>query len=312
MTEETAAAAQAGVNGGFWNGVGMSALSVGANAAGSYTGTLGYLGELSGRTGRYRTLDPNNIGMLPSVYGGQVRATVAGNIEEGTFGKAGAAVYEATMSAADNLVRAYVGGGGAGSQLLASSGAFSQAVSQYSSQGASPGEAILMGIAQGGLEAITEKYSLDNLVKTIDDPKSAGRIMLSVLRSAGIEVTEEEASYLGGLMAETIVLRGGSAWNRRVQELRAQGMDAETARETATREAWAEAGETALQSALSGGIMAGTANAVGAYRNWQYDRTMDKLTGKDKKSQSSQKPREGRQTAGTVSKAEENRKPRIS
>lgn len=251
-----ATAAKEGAGSGILAGTGHSVASVGANLAGSLTAPLGYLAEAAGRTGRYSTLDPNNPGQLLGTYAGAVRQEVAGNIQDAGFGKAGATVYQAGMSALDNLAR-MVAGGGFGSLALAATGSFGQAVSQYSAQGATPLEAVTMGIINGSLEVLTEKMSLDNILEEMATPKTGMQMLKAALRAGGIEVTEEEMSFLGSALAEAAFLREKSGYNQQVAMLKAFGLSEAAAREQAARGVIDEAWQTAVQSFLSGGMMSG-------------------------------------------------------
>lgn len=260
-TEQTAQQAKEGSQG-FLKGTGSSILSLGAGLAGSLTAPIGVLSELATRDSRYSTLDANNLGNLPNVYSGAVRQSVSEQIEKdhGIVGKVGAEVYKAGMSAADNLLR-IAAAGDVGSLALAATGAFGQTVNQMSAQGATPGEAVLMGIVDGGLEVLTEKVSLDNLLGQFGgDHKTAKEIALNMLRSAGVEVSEEEASWLGSVLAEAAIMKGKSAYNQQIGELVAEGLSYEEAKAQADSDLIWEAAETAIQSGLSGGIMSGVTN----------------------------------------------------
>ncbi len=284
--ESVSAWAQERAGAGFLSGAGHSALSVAANLAGSVTAPVGYLKELGQKTGQYSSLDPNSAGMLPNLYAGAVRQTVGGKLED-SLGKGASVIYQAAMSAADNLARIAVTGGympgsnGAGSLALAATSGFGQAVSEYSGQGASPAEALAMGVVQGGLEIVTEKISVDNLLeqlgKSIQNPKSFIQIMKAALQSGAVEVTEEEMSFLGGIFAEAAILRGGASWNRRVQELMTWGFPESFAQQQASMMVFNEAKETAVQSFLSGGMMSGATNVVGNIQNARFEKAMAQM-----------------------------------
>ncbi|MGM9629034.1 MAG: hypothetical protein ACI3V4_13280 [Faecousia sp.] len=256
--QNTAQQAQASAGSGFWAGLGHSVGSVGANLVGGLSGAAGYANEVGQRTGRYSTLDPNNIGMLPNVYAGAVRSKVSENIEKSAFGGVGSTLYQAGMSALDNLAR-IVTFGDVGSLALAGVGSFSQAVSEYSAQGSSPMEAVGMGIISGGLEILTEKVSLDNLLKDVGSgSKGTLKILKDMLIQGGIEVSEEELSFIGATLAEAAVLQERSSFNQQIAELQVYGLTKEEARERACWDLVEEAAQTALQSFLSGGMMSGT------------------------------------------------------
>lgn len=243
---------------GFWSGAGHSALSVGANLLGSMTSPLGYLTELPKSTGRYSTLDPNNAGMIFNQYSGAVREEISSDLEE-KHGEVVSTLYNAGMSAADNFARLVAGG--KGSLALAAAGTFGQSVSQYSGKGASPVEALGLGVIDAALEVLTEKVSLDNLLKGIDNPKDAMETVLNMLIQGGVEVTEEEASFIGSTLAEAAILRERSSYRQHIAGLQALGYSYEQAEEIASEAVVKEAANTAIQSFLSGNIMSGATSA---------------------------------------------------
>ena len=253
---------------GVLSAVGQSAATVAANTIGSVASPLGYLQELFGRTGRYQTLDPHNIGTLPGQYAANVRQNVAGSIKgEGGLGRNLLALgYEGIMSAADTAARFYAAGrSGTGSLGLAAVGSFGSTVSEASAQGASPAQAVLLGTAKAGIEVLTEKLSLDELFRAgKDGAKGAGEIIRNVLRQGGIEATEEEISMLGGLAAEALILQEKSGHARKITDLVAGGMSYQEAKEQANRELWEEAVSTAARSFISGSAMEG-GRAAGSY-----------------------------------------------
>ena len=80
-SEKVAREAQEAAGSSVGAAVGHSAASVGANLVGGLTGVLGYIQELSQRTGQYKTLDPNNGGTLLNTYAGAVREQVGQDLE---------------------------------------------------------------------------------------------------------------------------------------------------------------------------------------------------------------------------------------
>lgn len=277
----TATSGDGTVQGKWVAGALHTAASVGANLVNAYTGPMGYIQEAVGRTGRYRTLDPNNAGGLFSQYAGAARSQVADNIsgdkydaqgnkvsDGGLLRQAGATVYEAGMSALDSFARIAAGGGNEILSLgLAATGSFSQTVSQASAQGATPLEAVVMGTIDGGLEILTEKVSLDNLFKVAAaGPKNFKQILKAILKSGAIEALEEELSLLGSTISEALILREKSSYERTIQQLVVQGQSYEAARNTADMQMIREAAMTALQSFMSGSMMGGGAQVVNAYK----------------------------------------------
>lgn len=250
---------------------GGNLMSVGASLGGSITAPIGALQSLTGSTGRFSTLDPNNPGYLPNTFSGAVRGQTKEDIQEafnGNFaGKAVSAIYESGMSALDNMLRIAVGGE-VGSLALAATGSFGQTVQKVSAQGGTPAQALAMGVIDGALEVITEKVSLDNLLSQ----KNTGwqgfrKAIKDAFIAGGIEVSEEELSFVASTLAEAAVLRDKSSYKQTIAELVAGGMSYEDAKAQADRQLVNEALNTALNSFLSGNMMSGATSTVQGVTN---------------------------------------------
>jgi hypothetical protein len=220
--------------------------------------------ELGDRTGRYTTLSPYTPGDVVSVYGNAITADTAERIAgdgESKVRKGLSMGYQAVTSAADSAARLVFGGGASGSLALAGINSFTDTLREASQKGAPPAQAYLMAAANAGLEVLTEKVSLD---KALDKAKQLGgsdlrKWVLNTLGQAGVEASEEEASYFGGLLAEAAILQGNSEYNQTIGELVASGMSYEEAKAQANKNVWNEALNTLIISAGSGAIMgAGT------------------------------------------------------
>lgn len=252
--------------------------SIPANLIGGIQSGLDYADAALGfglNTGRYSTLDPNLPGTMLSQWSGAVRETTSENIKEaagdGALGTALDWGYQGGMSILDNAARLLAAGGSGGASLgLMAVGSFGQTMQSASAAGATPGQAVLQSVASAGLEVLTEKIPLDNLLDMAKGGKTAPRqIVMNILGQAGVEATSEEINYLAGLVAETIIMREKSGYNRQIQELMAQGLDYEAAKAQANQQLWAEAVDTFAVSAISGGGSAAGASAIGAYRTNQ-------------------------------------------
>lgn len=247
-----------------------SATSVATNALGGLGATASRIRELFTRTGQFHTLDPYTAGDMAQVYGGGLRGAVAENIAGDKNNKVRAGlskIYEAGMSAADSVARAAAFG--SGSLALVAASSFSSTLSEASQKGATPEQAYLMATANAGLEVLTEKVSLDSL---LDVAKAKGgsnlrKVLLNTFGQAGVEISEEEVSYIGGLIAEAAILQGKSDYNQTIGELVANGMSYEEAKARASKDVWNEAVNTAVVSGLSGGISGGVATGYNAVMN---------------------------------------------
>ena len=245
---------------GFGGGLLHSIGSVGAGLAGMITSPIGAAVDLIRGPGEYRTLDPNNPLYMPNVYASTVRGNVAENIAGSWAGEIGSTLYQAGMSAADNLTRLAVAGP-TGSLVLAGTGSFGQTVQEASAQGATPLQATIRGLGAGALEVLTEEVSLDRLLGDVSSaPGSKMEILKRALTSAGVEASEEELNFMGNILLETIVMQGRDNYTTRIGKLVAGGMSYQEAASMANRELVGEAIDTAVQSGLSGGMMGGAAN----------------------------------------------------
>lgn len=235
-----------------------------ARALGGVDAMAGRIFEMGDRTGRYTTLSPYTPNDALSVFGNDVTADTAERIAgdgDSKVRKGLSAGYQMVTSAADSAARLFFGGGSSGSLALAGINSFTDTLREASQKGAPPAQAYLMATANAGLEVLTEKVSLD---KALDKAKQLGgsdlrKWVLNTLGQAGVEASEEEASYFGSLLAEAAILQGNSEYNQTIGELVASGMSYEEAKTQANKNVWNEALNTLIISAGSGAIMgAGT------------------------------------------------------
>lgn len=244
--------------------------SAAANVAGGVGGSIaqlgGYLNHLTG-SGRYNTLDPYLPGNRLSIWGqaasqaywdkagenvGDVTEWVTKSEKAADFTeKATKTVGAAAQSAAENLLLV-IATQGHGTLALMGMRGFADASREATMRGASPTQAMLFGLASAGIEAATEKIPLDEL---LDAAKAGRKGIVQVLKQAGIEATEEELSYIGSLIADSVILQGNSEYDQMVQQLVAIGVPYEEAVKKANEHVWEQAKQTALQAALSGGMM---------------------------------------------------------
>lgn len=247
--------------GGFLLKAGASFASAMAKTAGELIAPIDYLRESLQGTGQFRTLDPNNTGSLGQQFGSGIREAVSQDM-----GVVGSTVYHGTMGAADNLVRIAMSAGlGPLALGLAAVGSFGSTVSEASSRGATPEQAVLLGVANAGIEVATEKIGLDELFRAGKSGyKGAKAAFMQALRQGGIEAAEEELSFLGNILTDAAVMQEKSAYNQQIGELVANGMSYADAKNQADRALWDEAVNTAFTSFVSGGVMSG-AQSGGQY-----------------------------------------------
>lgn len=266
-------------DGGFLGSILPNAQSVAANLADTLLSPLTRIAQSNvGRDDRYSTLDPYAGGQAVA-YAAGVREETAKNIagsEEGvqitdgiTGREALALGYQGGMAALDTGARILASGGkyaapavGAG---LAALGSFNQTLRQASEQGADPGQAIALATVNSGIEALTEKLPLDELFKMAKGgAKPAAKVIGNILKQAGIEILEEEASLIGTILAEAAILQEESSYNQQVMQALSNGATEEEARTQANRALLAEAINTAIVSGISGAASAAGAEYAGA------------------------------------------------
>ena len=266
---DTAVSIPLGIVGGV-----SSALSQGSQALAD---TLGLT------SGRYQTTDPNTPADILSIYTDAVKA--GGAEEFGKFAEATAAIhgadentskavgalastaYQAGISTLDNLAKIALTGG-TGTLVLAGTQSFSSAMRAAAANGASPQQAAAMGLVSAASEILTEKLPLDNLLGNLGKATKVsdfGTIVLASLKQAGIEVTTEELNLITGIAAEALILREKSDYRKSIADMVASGVPYAEARSQANAAILRQAGQTALQSGLSGFMTsAGTSAAAQA------------------------------------------------
>lgn len=245
-----------GIIGALTGAVG-SAATIPVAAVSGLVGTVGQLQGMARNTGRYKTLDPNATGTIGDTFTGAVRGQVGQNISDllggGIAGQIGSGVYQGVMSAADSIARGFLGGGAFGGAALAATGSFSQTMADASRRGATPAQAALLATTTAGIEALSEKIPLDNLIRTAKG-QGAKTVIANALRQMGIEATTEEISLLGTVLAEAAILQEKSTYQQDVLAAIGGGATPEEAILQASRNVLSEALNTLLVSAVSGGV----------------------------------------------------------
>lgn len=120
-------------------------------------------------------------------------------------------------------------------------------------RGASPEQAIAYGVLKGGIEVLTEKFSVENLLTNVNI-KTA---LQSILMQAGIEASEESMSTLLGTVADAAVMGDKSELHVARYYYLSQGYSMEEANKKASTEWLNGLAWDAISGALSGGMSAG-------------------------------------------------------
>lgn len=243
------------VGSGAGNAVWANAKSIGANVANSF---FGVIGTNQVNDSRYSTANPNSPFFAYGNYASAVRGKTKEQIETavpGFGGKILSTLYSGGMFSIDNGLRILIGGE-TGSLALAGLSSFSDGFQEATERGGNELEAILFGGASAALEIVTEKISLDRLLKETN-PKTIREIVTSALKQGAVEVSEEEASYFGGLIADYIIMGDKSQFNDSIRTYMAEGMSFEDAQKKALDDNMEAFVRTAAESMVAGAMMAG-------------------------------------------------------
>lgn len=216
----------------------------------------------------YQTLDTNK-----GFYGAGdvvdlISARRAQDIEEalggGTAGRVISQIYSGVKSGAENLGRISIGAatGMPGISLaLAGTSAFSSGYREAASRGGTALEATLYGAASAALEVATEKVSLERFV-TYNPDTLKKKVVDALLIQPGVEISEELASYFGGMIADGIIMGGRSEHKMDVLAYMQTGMSRDEAEQQVTKDIVQGAVETAFQTWVSSAGMAGVKYAT--------------------------------------------------
>ncbi|NBI83870.1 hypothetical protein D3Z48_17720, partial [Clostridiaceae bacterium] len=213
-----------------------------------------YKANLARLQGDLRTstpADPNGFGMRKMSRGGEYQAMATAGMEgvPKRLADTGLSIAGNAPALAANAVLPGVGIVLMGVQAAADKGA------ELNERGLAPEESLVRGGVSGGIEALTEKYSVESFWKIVQGAgaKTAAK---NILRQMGVEASEESASYLLNYIAD------------------------KAARDPNAEFSLAELANSAAVGALSGGFYGGVGTVVNALgtngqKNYQYLKERD-------------------------------------
>lgn len=211
-------------------------------------------------------IDQNSGGNRFSYTGTAIRDAVTKQIEKsGNWGKVGSFAYQVGMSMADFVVNTAASGGNSTlAMAIMGSGAAADTTIAAKDRGLSDGQAFALGTIAGAAEAVTEKFSLEALLK----PELSKTAVSYILKNVLTEGSEEGASTLINTMADIIISKDKSEWEKSIQAYRDQGMDEGEAFGRALADQAVALGLDILGGMISGGLVSGGGvvlnNAIGS------------------------------------------------
>lgn len=171
-------------------------------------------------------------------------------------------LYGAAMSALDSLLGGF--SFGEGYTAVMGGGAMADEAERLYNKGASNSQIFNRSFAAGLAEYITEKVSLDNLLKA-KSPANGWQVAKEILKQAGIEGSEEMASDVLNLVADSIIMADRSEMSESIQKYKDgyiddngtyhKGVSEKEAQKLAWQDFFTDAMADGLAGALSGGMM---------------------------------------------------------
>ncbi len=124
-------------------------------------------------------------------------------------------------------------------------------------------------LTSGLNEMLFEVLSMDKIYGTLhrSGKTAAKAVVLDLLANAGIEGSEEGMTDVANMIADNLINKGDSDYNRLVKDLMDQGYSMDDAKREADRQTIAKVGEDVFAGMLSGGLAGGTGNVYSAARN---------------------------------------------
>lgn len=228
-----------------------------ASVAGTFLQPEGMLYSI-GQTLQGKEIDPNNPRFGASMVKSGIRGTRTEQIQSDVLD----ILYNTGMSFADSLAAGFATGGGTGAGILLGVNAAGDATRDAVQRGADSGQAVLAGGFAGLAEAVFEKIGIDELFK-IPSKAAKGALILTTLRQAGVEGTEEALTEISNTITDALIMGGKSSYETAVRNYVAQGMTEQEARQKAGTDIAANIGISFISGALMGGISGGGAYGVG-------------------------------------------------
>lgn len=254
------------------NNVLKSLASAGLNFLG---GASSVIGDISNKAAG-KDVDAYDYTHFMSNAGAMLRSDVSESINNNV----GSFLYDTGMSILDNVMNiALLGGLGEGAILTNMMMlAYSNALRDNMDMGMSENEALIRAIISGGIEGLTEKFSLENLLSA-KGIKTFSRFLTETLKQGGIEASEEISSELLNKFVDAVsgALGYTSEYQKDIAELKARGFsDTEIFKEL-YKQSTMDVALAGLGGFISGGVMGGTTNAIEYGTNTRVGKTVTDL-----------------------------------
>lgn len=219
----------------------------------------------------------NKFSYIPSAIRGQVSQDVEKYwVERGHEfgGKTASFLYQTGMSMGDFLLNAGITGGNQSLTLaIMGTGAAADATMAAKDRNLTDDQAFTIGTIAGLAEVVTEKVSLEALLK----PDWEKGVLNYIIKNAVAEGSEEVASDLINLVADVLVSKEKSEWAQSIRAYMNEGHSEAEATGLAVKDQLLSMGLDFLGGSLSGGIMSGVAGAGHVMTNYQSGKQLNAL-----------------------------------
>ena len=247
-------------NANFWEKFGMNALTVPHKVFASPLWAATNLGQLGGKGADPD--DPNSyVPALAQTDGAnKIRQATAEDMGSGLL----SFLYNAGTSAADSAASAFAFGPGATVTLALTSAG--DTASDILARGGSRQQALRGGLAAGIIEALTEYFSIDQLLKGADSVQGLKSLIKSTGKQAFVEGTEEMSSEILNIIVDSANMGNLSHNSQAVAKYMEEGMGYNEARSRVLADNVRQVAESGLAGAVSGGMSAGAFGLAPAIR----------------------------------------------
>ncbi len=184
-------------------------------------------------------------------------------------------LYSTGMSTADSLFTTAVTGGSswAGGAVLGISAA-SDTAQQVALNGGTKEQALITGLFAGVNEMLWEKISLGNFnaltekgIRNIFSKKGIKTAIGNILKSAGVNFSEEATTEASNLIVDYLVNGGASSYAQAYEMYRSAGYNSSEARSKARDYMLKQVAEAGFSGALQGLFMGGAGTSIGSSLN---------------------------------------------
>ena len=235
----------------------------------------GQLGDILGGGEIDQNAAYNRFSYANTAIRDEVSSAIA---ESGKWGDVGSFAYNTGMSMADFLFNTAITGGFAGGGSISSAmalgimgtGAAADTVISAKDRGLDDGQAFALGTIAGAAEVLTEKFSLDALLKGRWEESA----IKYILKNAVTEGSEEVGADVINTMADILIAKDQSQWQVAIDAYVAQGKSESEAFGLALADQAIQMGLSFAGGFLSGGTIGGTYAGIGTLsQNAAYKQT---------------------------------------